>query len=155
LYQAVTLLSNLANMSTRDGMTAGQLTGFNTRFQSGLAQVQSFLKSTDFNNFTLQAAAPSATTTSAGSIPFAPMQYAGATIATGDAIKDPVAGVSTSDDFTVSIKKGSTTTNIDINLANVQGPLTADNIVSYVNQQISGAGFSTRFSRVITSGTID
>lgn len=155
LYQAVTLLSNLANMSTRDGMTSGQLTGFNTRFQSGLAQVQSFLKSTDFNNFTLQAATPGATATSAVSIPFAPMQYAGGTIATGDAIKDPLSGVSTSDDFTVSVKKGSATTAIDINLANVQGPLTADNIVSYVNQQISGAGFSTRFSRVITSGTID
>ena len=38
----------------------GQLAGLNTRFQTGLAQVEQYLSSTSFNNFTLQAAKPSA-----------------------------------------------------------------------------------------------
>ncbi len=155
LYQAVNTLENLAGLAARDGMTEGQLAGFNTRFQNGLQQVQSFLKTTTFNNFTLQATTPGSSVTSAVSIPFATSQYTGGTVAKGDAVSDPLSGVSASDSFTVSIRKGSTTTPIAIDLSQVQGPLTLDNIVNYVNQQIKAAGFSTRFSKVMTGGSID
>jgi len=37
----------------------------------------------------------------------------------------------------------------------VQGTLSIDNIVNYVNQQLMAAGFSSRFQRVMTEGTID
>src|SRR6202012_2303840 len=53
LYNAVNTLSYLASMAGRDGMTSGQMTGINTRFQAGLAQVESYISNTDFNNFTL------------------------------------------------------------------------------------------------------
>ncbi len=46
--------------------TSGQLAGPQHRFQTGLAQVQQYLSSTDFNNFTLQAAKPAPTVTSTG-----------------------------------------------------------------------------------------
>ena len=59
LYTAVKNLTYLASMSQRDGMTAGQLAGFNTRFQTGLQQIESYVNSASFNNLTLQAAAPS------------------------------------------------------------------------------------------------
>src|ERR1700749_899875 len=39
LYQAVNTLSNLASIAQRDGETAGQLVGLNTRFQNGLQQI--------------------------------------------------------------------------------------------------------------------
>src|SRR3569623_468410 len=57
LYNAVNNLSYLAKMAQRSGMTPGQIDGFNTRFQAGLQQIESYISSTSFNNFTLQAAA--------------------------------------------------------------------------------------------------
>ncbi len=155
LYQAVNNLAYLAKMSQRDGMTAGQLAGFDTRFQAGMAQVQDFIATQKFNNFTLQASAPSASVTSDVSIAFPPMNYVGAKVATDSQLADPLANVGASDSFTISVKKNGATSNVAIDLSQVAGPLTLDNIVAYVNQQLSAAGFSTRFKRVMTSGSID
>src|ERR1051326_7991779 len=59
LYSAVNTLAYIAKMAQKANATSGQLAGLNDRFQTGLAQVQKYLSSTSFNNFTLQAAKPS------------------------------------------------------------------------------------------------
>ena len=75
LYTAVNTLTYLAKMSQRDGQTAGQLEGFNTRFQTGIQQIESYLTSTNFNNFTLQAAATSSSVTSTATVPLPNFSY--------------------------------------------------------------------------------
>lgn len=155
LYQAVNTLSNLANMAKVDTATAGQLVGLNTRFQNGMSQVQAFLKSTTFNNFTLQAGQTSSSATSTVAIPFPPFDYTGGTVVNDAGLENALSKVSPSDSFDVAVTKAGTTSDIHIDLSQVQGSLTLDNIVKYVNQQIAAAGFSTRFSRVITQGSID
>lgn len=155
LYTAVNTLAYIAKMGQRPDMTAGQLAGLNTRFQAGLKQVQDFISKTDFNNFTLQAANPTASVTSTATVPLGGLDYQTKTLATGTTLGNALPGVSSSDSFTVAIKKGGTTTNVDIDLSQVSGPLTLDNIVQYTNQQLSAAGFKTRFQKVLTSGTID
>jgi len=155
LYQAVNTLSNIASMSGRDGTTAGQQTGYNTRFQQGLSQIQSFLSSTSFNNFTLQAGTPSATATSTVTVPLASFGYQGGTVVNDANIANPLANVSADESFDISVTKGGVTSDVPIDLSQVQGGLTIDNIVGYVNQQLSAAGYATRFQRVITQGSID
>jgi hypothetical protein len=155
LYQAVNTLSNLASIAQRDGETSGQLVGLNTRFQQGLQQVESFLKTETFNNFTLQTGQPSASASSTVSLAFPPMTYAGGTVVNDTNLSSALPNVSASQSFDVSVTKSGTTTDVPIDLSQVQGPLTLDNIVSYVNQQLSAAGFSSRFQRVITQGSID
>jgi len=155
LYTAVNNLAYLASMSKRDGMTAGQLTGFNTRFQAGLQQVQSFIKTETFNNFTLQAAAPSSSVSSTAEVPFAQFGHAGGTVVSDANIANALPGLSASDSFKVSVTKGGVTTDVPIDLSQVQGTLSIDNIVNYVNQQLMAGGFATRFKRVITDGTIN
>jgi len=155
LYTALNNLSYLASMSNRSGMTAGQLAGFNTRFQTGLQQVQSYINSTTFNNFTLQAAAPSASASGTAGIAFGSYTYDTRTLTTNDNIDNPLPGLSASQSFTVSVKKNGVTTAVPIDLSKVSGALTLDNVVSYVNQQLSAAGFASRFQRTITKGTID
>ena len=155
LYSGINNLAYLAKMSQRDGMTAGQLAGFDTRFQSGLAEIQSYISTATFNNFTLQMGKTSSSVTSSVSVPYAPFTYQGGTIV-GDAdIANALPGVSASDSFTIAVKKGGTTTNVAINLSAISGTLSIDNIVNYVNDQLSAAGFSSRFKRVMTVGTID
>jgi hypothetical protein len=155
LYTAVNNLAYLASMSKRDGMTAGQLAGFNTRFQTGLQQVESFVSTQTFNNLTLQASSPSSSATGTAQVPSPTFGYTGGTIVSDANISNALSGVSSSDSFTVSVTKGGTTADVPIDLSQVQGTLSIDNIVNYVNQQLKAAGFSSRFQRVMTEGTID
>jgi hypothetical protein len=155
LYTAVNTLSYLASMAQRTTMTSGQLTGLNTRFQSGLQQVESFINNTTFNNFTLQAAQPTASVTSSVSIPFSNFSYTGGTVVDDADLSTALPGINSTESFDVSVTKGGTTTDVPIDLSQVQGGLTLDNIVTYVNQQLSADGYSTRFARVMTSGSIN
>ena len=156
LYTAVNNLAYLASMSQRNGMTSGHMAGYNTRFQAGLQQVESFISTETFNNFTLAGG-------SAQLIGHRARRrcqprsfgYTGGTIVSDANIADALPGVSASDSFTVSVTKGGTTTDVPIDLSQVQGTLTIDNIVNYVNQQLTAAGFSSRFKRVMTEGTIN
>jgi hypothetical protein len=155
LYTAVNNLSYLASMSNRDGMTAGQLAGFNTRYQQGLTQIQNYLATTTFNNFTLQASAPSSSATSSVGVSFGSYSYNTRTLTSDANLSTALPGLSTSQSFTVTVKKGGVSTDVPIDLSKVSGALTLDNVISYVNQQLSSAGFSSRFQKTITKGTID
>src|ERR1044071_899676 len=70
LYSALNTLAYLAKMAQSGTATSGQLAGLNDRFQTGLAQVQQYLGSTDFNNFNLLLAKPSDTITSTATVAF-------------------------------------------------------------------------------------
>jgi len=155
LYQGVNSLDQLADLSKAAGATAGQMEGYNTRFQAGLQQIQSFISSTSFNNFTLQAGQTSSTATSTVSIPFASFGYTGGTVVSDTDVEDALPDVSADESFDISVTKGSATTDVPIDLSQISGPLTLDNIVDYVNQQLSADGFATRFQRVFTQGSDD
>jgi hypothetical protein len=153
LYSAVNSLATIAKMAQSSTATSGQLAGLNARFQTGLSQVEGYLSSTDFNNFTLQAATPSPSVTSTAGITFGSFTYATQQLVTNSNLNNPMSGVSASDSFTIAVKKGGVTTNVAIDLSQVTGPLTLGNIVSYVNSQLSAAGFSTRFQKTQKGGT--
>jgi hypothetical protein len=155
LYTAVNNLSYLASMSKRDGITDGQRAGFNTRFQDGLQQIRDYIAKTGFNNFTLQSEKPSAAVTGDAGISFSSYTYKTRTLASNDKIDSALPGLNASQSFTVSVKKGGTSTDVAIDLSKVNGPLTLDNVISYVNQQLSQAGFASRFHKAVTKGSID
>ncbi|MFO1246909.1 MAG: hypothetical protein U1E93_01520 [Alphaproteobacteria bacterium] len=153
LYSAVNTLAYIAKMAQKGTATSGQLAGLNDRFQAGLAQVQKYLSTTSFNNFNLQAAKPSDTAVSTAGISFGKFTYATKQLVTNANLDNALPGLSASDSFTIGIKKGGTTTNVNIDLSQVPGTLNLNNIVSYINTQLSAAGFSTRFQKTQTGGT--
>ncbi len=155
LYTAFNNLSYLAGMSMRAGVTSGQQTGYNTRFQQGLSQVENYISSTNFNELTLQLGKTQSSVTSSVSVPFAPFSYQGGTIVSDANLSTALPNLSTQQSFNIAVQKGGTVTNVAINLANVSGPLTLDNIVAYVNQQLAAAGSSSTLSRVMTQGSIN
>ncbi len=155
LYTAVNTLSQVAVIAGRSTTPAGQLPGLNTRFQQGLQQIQSFIANTTFNNFTLQAAAQTSNVTSTAGIQFGSFTYDTKTLTGGTSVNSPLPGVSASDSFNIAVKKGAATTNVAIDLSQVQGGLSLSNIVAYVNQQLSAAGVTTRFQKVLTSGSLE
>ena len=153
LYTAINNVSYLASMAQRGTTTTGQLAGLNTRFQAGMAQIESYISSTTFNNFTLEAASPTASVTSTATIPFSDFSYSTRTLTSNANLNNPLPGLSTSENFNIAITKGGTTTNVPIDLSQVQGPLTLGNVIIYVNQQLSQDGFSTRFQKTTSGGT--
>src|SRR5579872_2459770 len=153
LYSAVNTLAYIAKMAQNSSATSGQLAGLNDRFQIGLGQVQSYLSSTSFNNFTLQAAKPSDQVTSTATIPFSDYIYKTRQLVTNANLTAALSGLSASDSFTIAVKKGGVTTNVAIDLSQVSGGLTLGNIISYINGQLSAAGFSTRLQKTQQGGT--
>ncbi len=83
LYQGLNRLAYIAEMGTRDGMTSGQLTGLNTRFQDGLSQIQDYLSSASFNNLTLLPGAKSSSIVSTATVPLAQTSYVGGVVVKG------------------------------------------------------------------------
>src|SRR5215469_960892 len=153
LYNAVNTLSQLAQMAQSTTATSGQLQGLNDRFQTGLQQIQKYLTSTSFNNFNLEAATPSNKVTATANIAISNLTYSTKQLVTNANINNALSGVSSSDSFTISIKKGGATTNVAIDLSQVQGTLTLSNIVTYINNQLASAGFQTRFQKTEKGGT--
>lgn len=154
LYKALNRLEYIAEMANRDGVTSGLRPGLDRNFQDGLTQIRDFLKIAEFSNFSVLSGKKSATAQTAISIAYPKTEYIGGSFATGSAVMQPLAGLTTADSFTISVTKGGVTTDVVIDLANVTGPLTADNINTYVNQELKDAGFGTRFSRVQTGGDL-
>ena len=153
LYSAVNKLAYLAKMAQKGTATSGQLAGLDDRFQKGLAQVQQYLSATSFNNFKLQTGKPSDTVTSTAGISFSNFTYATKQLVTNSNLNNALPGLSASDSFTIGIKKGGVTTNVQIDLSQVPGTLDIGNIITYINGQLSAAGFSTRVQKTQTGGT--
>ncbi len=155
LYTAVNTLAYIAKMAQRDGTTDGQLAGLNTRFQAGMQQIQKYISGTTFNNFTLQAANPTSSVTSSAQVSLGTFDYSTKTLVSNANLNNALPGLSSSDSFTVSIKKGGTTTDVAIDLSKIQGPLTLDNVITYANQTLSDAGFKTRLQKTYTAGSVN
>ncbi|HVV27062.1 MAG TPA: hypothetical protein VHC40_03760 [Rhizomicrobium sp.] len=153
LYSAVNTLAYLAKMAQSPTATSGQLAGLNTRFQTGLAQVEQYLSSTGFNNFNLQSAKPSDTASSTAQIAFSDYTYATKQLVTNANLDNALPGVSASDSFNIAIKKNGSTINVPIDLSQVSGTLNLTNIVTYINSQLSAAGVATRFQKTESGGT--
>jgi len=155
IYKAITNIQYLAKMASRDDVTSGQITGFNKRFQDALSQVEDYIGSTTFNNFSLQKSAVGSSITSAISIAATTFGYTGSTVTSDSNIGSALAGVSSTDKFTITVTKGGTPTDVEVDLSKMTGDLTLGNIITYANQQLSDAGFTTRLKRVVTDSKTD
>ncbi|HEX4370438.1 MAG TPA: hypothetical protein VH019_03745 [Rhizomicrobium sp.] len=153
VYNTVGSLNYLAQLAQSSTETPGQLVGLNTRFQQGLSQLQQYLSSTSFNNYNVQTATPSSSVTSTAEVPLSNNTYNTQQLVSNANLNNPVPGLSASSSFTIGVTKGGATTNVAIDLSQVQGPLTLGNIVIYINSQLSADGFSTRFQKTETGGT--
>src|ERR1700761_3989281 len=92
LYSAVNTLSQLAQMAQSSTATSGQLAGYNTRFQEGLSQIQSYLGSTTFNDFNLEAATPSNKVTSTANVPISSLNYSTKQLVTNSQVNNAMPG---------------------------------------------------------------
>ena len=154
LYQALDRLDYIAKMANRDGTVDGQRPGLDKSFQDGLKQILSYVKGASFSNLSVMTGQKTAATQSSVQIAYPKSSYQGGAVVGDKQVFEAVPNLSAGDQFTVSITKAGVTTDVLIDLSNVSGELTLDNINAYVNQQLAAAGFATRFGRVQTGGSL-
>ena len=154
LYSAFNRLDTIAKMASRDETLSGQRPGLDRDYQDGLDQVLEFVKSAEFTHLAVLTGKKAASVTSLGTVAYAKLNYTSGPLVKSADVFNALPGVSSADSFTVSITKGGITTDVVIDLADVQGTLTLDNINGLVNDELEAAGFNTRFNRVQTGGDL-
>ena len=171
LYQGLNTLYDLANTAAAAGTPTAdpglaylKPAQLQAAFSSGLSEVQNFLSNSPFSSFNLTAGAVKTSAESTVGIPNGSYQtYATGIIATGDEaqpltafqgeVKFSLTVSSTAKPTLVKQADGTTKTiatppkTIDIDLSNMGSrPRTIDNVVNYINGQLSEAKVSTRFA---------
>lgn len=171
LYQGLNTLYDLANTAASVGTSSADPSlaylkpaQLQSAFASGLSQVQNFLSNSPFSSFNLTAGAVKTSSESTVGIPNGNYStFTTGVIATGDEAQ-PLAAFQGEVKFTISVAStakptvvkepdGTTKTitsppkTIAIDLSNMGSrPRTIDNVVNYINGQLSAAKVSTRFA---------
>ena len=151
LYGGLTKLQQLAQYASTDPNYDPLRGLINQQFQTQLGQYYAFFNSAQFSTVNVIPGIANASVTSSVTQPTAPTSYVGGIVSS-----DPtqaVAGLNTSQAFTIAVKNGATTTNVTINLSQVSGTLSLNNVVKYINAQLAAAGVATVFSVDQTSAT--
>lgn len=154
LYNAINRLDTIAKMANSDETLSGLRPGLNGDYQDGLDQVMEFLKDAEFSNLAVLTGKKTSSITGTGTIAYAKLNYISGPLVKSAQVFEPVPGVGATDTFTISVTKAGVTTNVAIDLADVTGELTLDNINALVNDELEAAGFATRFKRVQTGGDL-
>ena len=156
LYNAVNTLAQLTQMAQSSTATSGQLAGLNTRFQTGPQPDPAVSgQSTDFNSYNLQLATPAGLDhlRPRGSS-FADYTYSTKQLVTNSNLNNRAAGrVGVAKLHHHGQEGRRPPRRVTIDLSQVPGTLNLTNIVSYINSQLSAAGFQTRFQKTQTGGT--
>ncbi len=151
LYKGLSRLQALASHGADDKTPAAGLTGLNRRFVAGLAEIKSYLADKSFDDLTLLFGERVSKTESAFKLPRPPSTYQGPSVVSG-ASSNVIEGLTGSEVFTASVVKNGAPIDVTMDLSQITGDLSLDNVVSYMNTQMQAAGLSTRFTRTIFDG---
>lgn len=151
VYNGLNRLTALANKAAADSTPAGERTTLNKRFQEGLEQIKSFLSDKGFEDLTMMFGDKTSRVDTGFRKARPSSLYSGATLATGSPTT-AISSLTGTEKFTVSIAKSGGTTNVAMDLSEIQGDLSVDNLISYLNGKLADAGVYTRFNRTVVNG---
>lgn len=145
-YLALSKLQAIAAKAADDSTVSATLNGLDKTFQKGLSQVYDYLDSQTFDQLTLIEGEKRPSTKTTLAVPRNLVsQYTTGVLVKGN-YDDPL-NLTGTETFNVAVKKNGVTTNVAIDLSNVTGPLTLDNVASYINDQLAANNVVTRFAR--------
>ena len=151
LYTGLLSLRALASKAADDNTVSGQRDGLDKRFQGGLEEIKSLVSGTGFDDLTMLFGAKAKTVLSDLTIARNGTVYNGKAIVQGSS-SNVIQGLTGNEVFTVKVAKGVGTFNVTIDLSQISGTLSVDNVVNYMNSQMQAAGVLTRFQRDMFDG---
>lgn len=134
LFKALTNLRVLAEYASEDGTLAASLDRLDEKFQSGLAEVRDYLSSTELDKLDIFLGDKEYKTEAATRTGRNGTETEGSFVV--DSPDTVIAGLTGTEVFTVSIEKSGETDDIAVDLSNITGDLTLNNIADEINAQI-------------------
>lgn len=152
LYQGLDTLNALVNRSVTKGVGALELTQLDKRFSSGLAEIGSWLSTSEFDAVRMVQGTSKMTSKTTAAVPRDSANSVTGPIHEGS-VDTPVAAFQGDTRFNITIKvpigiADSQTTAVPIDLADMgAAPRTLDNVLDHINAKLESAGFQTRIGR--------
>ncbi len=146
LYKALNTLSIIANEAADKGTAATRLSGFDRRFQLGLAQFTDALASTSFDALTLMTGRKSDYMESPLAVPRDRSQFATRALRVGDP-NLALENITGTESFTIRVRKNNVDTDVLVDFSTLFGPPTISNIAKLMNDNLAAAGMVTRVTR--------
>lgn len=147
LYKGLATLQTLANAAADKNAPAGTLAGLNTRFQSGFSEVMSYASGLELDTLTLLTGAKQSAAKTAASVARPGSVFTTRTVVQGD-VQAPMTGLENAAPFTINVKRGSTTTAVAVDLADMTQPRNLGNVIAFINGKLADAGIQTRLQRL-------
>ena len=136
LFDALSKLQTLAQFAAESTTPQASLADLEAQFQQGLAEVRDFIASAETENLTLLSGARTSAITVPVTLGKDDRSFVGRSVATASR-DDPLPGLNGDETFTVSITKSGTTTDIAVDLSQIQGTVSINAVVDLVNAEIA------------------
>lgn len=143
LYKGLTRLQELTDYAKSDKGADSIRSLLDRQFQSLMGQLDNYLSTLDLDDVTLVPGITTDNTTTSSSFINPYEAYVGGIAA--NTRDQAITGVAGSEVFTISVTVGGVATDVTVDLANLTGAASLDNVVALMNQAMSDAGFSTTF----------
>ena len=151
VYKGLANLQILANAAADKKTESGRLAGLDRRFQDGFAQVMKYASGLELDGLSLLTGPKSSTAKSTAAIARSTSATTTRTLVQGDA-QASMKGLESADPFTISVSRGTTKIDVDIDLSEM-GSTTRNlgNVINFINGKLSEAGAQTRLKRIETT----
>lgn len=144
LYQGIGTLSELANEIKDKGTTAGDRSRLQQVFAKGMAELQNYVSSAQFEKLRMVFGDVAASDKTKLTVAKAADQYVTVPIATSTS--DPVPAFEGDVKFNIQVKRLNETLDVAIDLSAMPDQTRSlPNVINYINDQLKAAGVETRF----------
>jgi hypothetical protein len=145
-YKALLHMQTLAEFAADEKTFGGRLPGLDSRFQSGMSDTMDFVNNLISESYLLSNGKVDDKSETSVTIARPLTNWTGLAIQT-TAFDDPIPGLVGNEVFTISSLKSGVTTDVVIDLANISGTLNLDNIVDYINTELTANGIFSKIKR--------
>lgn len=135
LFRALERLRVLAEYAGEDSTSDSSLARLDEQFQQGLAEVRDYIARTELDKLDIQLGNRTSRAETSTRLGKDETDFRGATLtATAD---DVLTGLTGTETFEIAVTKSGRTDTVTIDLSQVTGPLTLNNLVTYMNEQLA------------------
>jgi hypothetical protein len=151
-YQALNMLSAIANRSSEKGVTDSEIKRLQAVFSKGLNEVNSYVQNLSTDGMRLTTGAVMTSDRSSVGVPKNNYNYVTNKIYSGQ-VDDEVPAFQGAVSFTMAVKKFGVSTDVTMDLSQMGAtPRTMSNVVTFFNDKLAAAGFETQFAVERTVG---
>jgi hypothetical protein len=144
LYQGLSTLDALAVQSQAKGVTAADRSRIEKTFAAGLSEISGYVSGLDLDKLRMIQGETAISTKTTAPISRNKTEYVTPPLVSGSSTNEVPAFQGTVQ-FSIQIKRGTTTSNVAIDLAGMNAtPRTMANVVDYINGQLAAAGVDAR-----------